>query len=164
MKIKIIVLTLLLAAIPTNITLEAVGVVSDNGSVPLIPQVAVLEEPEPELIEVVVERTGVNVTLYNEVSGGAYYTGYPVYGTDYVLDCSTYFCNVEGYMAIVINGAYADMYPRGTIATLEIQGAEYECVVVDYRSVEHSDDLYAVGLIGNETKGEIPATIFYDEN
>lgn len=162
MKIKIIMSLLVFILLCMNvITVDAVGTTNYESDMSLTPQKVVPEEAKQIPVEPLeVEDVGISVDLYNEVSGGAYYTGYPVYGTDYVLDCSTYFCNVNGYVAIVINEVYSTQYPRGTIAKMEVDGTAYSVMVVDYRAMEHSDKIYEVGVIGKSTNGKIPATIY----
>lgn len=131
---------------PQNVVLTPLNVVNE------------ITPPEPK--EEQIDPIGVDITLYNEVSGSVYMTGYPVYMTDYVLDCSTYFCNVNGYTSIVINEYWAEMYPRGTTATMVVDEQEISVMVVDYRSLEHSQEYYSVGVIGDSTNGEVPATIY----
>lgn len=126
-----------------------------------IPEPVVVEEPEPEPVETSPYTKWANVTLYNEVSGYAYYTGYHVYGTDYVLNCDGYFCTSDGYLAIVVNEVYASEYPRGSKGELTIDGVTYPVMIVDYRAIEHSDKIFEVGLIGKSTNGTLPATLHY---
>lgn len=141
-------------------TIVAEDTVPTPQNVVLTPMKVVNEIIPPEPKEEQIDPVGVDITLYNEVSGSVYMTGYPVYMTNYVLDCSTYFCNVSGYTAIVINEKWAEEYPRGTTGTMVVEGQEVEVMVVDYRAFEHSDKIYEVGLIGDSTNGTIPATIY----
>lgn len=108
------------------------------------------------------EKQGVEITLYNETMFGAYTTGYPVYGTDIVLECDYTACYANGYYAIVINEYWSEKYPRGTTGSIEYNGVGYPVMVVDYRALEHSTDYYDVGFILGETVGGLKGAYIYE--
>lgn len=140
---------------------ESEAVETAVASDPVVLESMVVEEPVEYVTEPLTVKP-VEITLYNETMFGTYQTGYPVYGTDIVLECDYTACYANGYYAIVINEHWSEKYPRGATGSIEYNDVGYPVMVVDYRAIEHSTDYYDVGLILGETKGGLEGAYIYE--